>query len=264
MIVFVYVGVVTFMYFGQESLLYHPKTELASPQEYGINMQVLSLTANDGSTQTAWYSPPVTPDAYTVVFFHGNAGNLGSRVHKFTAFQKAGWGVMAISYSGYGNSEGSPNEAAIYDDARAALAYIKGKNIRDNQLILYGESLGTGIASRMATEIDPALIVLESPYTSIADRGQELYPWLPVKWLLKDNFSPSRELPQVRTPVLIFHGEKDTIVPVEHGKSVYETAHEPKRLILLPEYGHNDIPIDTIIAEIRHYLDELTNNQPTG
>jgi hypothetical protein len=176
------------MYLMQRNLLYQPDRGMASPGTYGLTMRGITLTAADGVRVTAWYA---TPDQSMplVVYFHGNGGHLGYRRELFTALLNAGYGLMAVSYRGFGSSEGSPDDRGLYADGRAAIDYVKNQGFAEDRLVLYGESLGTGVATRMAAETNPRALVLESPFTSIADRAGELYWYLPVRLLLKDRFN---------------------------------------------------------------------------
>lgn len=249
-----YSSILIGMYGYQDKLLYHPDTNLKEPAYYNVEMQELKLATKDGVNITAWYSPAPTKVSPVIVYFHGNAGNIGRRAGEFRAFKEEGFGVLAVSYRGFGTSEGKPSQKGLYEDARAALNFIKKEHGGLENVVLYGESLGTGIATQMASEFEVKALVLEAPYTSIADRGQELYFYIPVRWLLRDNFENFPTIMRVTEPVLVFVGEKDTIVPWYHGKKVYEAAHEPKELIVFQHNGHDMINVKEIAEKVREFL----------
>jgi len=233
----------------QRSLMYHPQTGLSLPEKYGISMDVISLIAKDNTKITAWYSA-AKEGMPTILFFHGNAGHIGYRARRFHVWQKYGFGVMALSYRGYGNSQGAPSEEGLYADGRAALTWLNTQNIKQDQILLYGESLGTGIATRLATEIDALGVVLEAPYTQISQVAKDMYPFVPVDLLLLDRYENINSVKHVGDPVLIAHGGLDDIIPVNHGKEVYDAALGKKYWLFFPEKGHNNLPIEKILRKV--------------
>lgn len=242
------------VYLFQRRILYFPNSTAVAPQDVALTQcRTQPLIAPDNTALNAWYCPPQAGFA-TIVYFHGNAGHLGDRANKFRAFTQAGFGLMAVSYRGYGGSAGTPSEAGIYSDARTAIAYVTGQERTPlSRLVLYGESLGTGVAVQMASEHAVAAMVLEAPYTSVVDRGQEKYPFLPVSLLAKDRFESAAKLPSLRLPVLILHGERDTTIPVHHGRAMLELANAPKRGVFYPQTAHTDFDIPSITAELRDF-----------
>jgi fermentation-respiration switch protein FrsA (DUF1100 family) len=237
----VYIAVCACMFLLQRRLMYHPDIAIDSPAAYGLaKMEDIALTSRDGTRLSAWVQPAAAHFP-TVVYFHGNAANHAFRAEKFIAFTHAGLGIVAVQYRGFGRSDGQPGESGIYDDARAAMRYARDVlHLKPSQIVLYGESLGSGVAIQMATEYKVAALVLEAPYTSVENRAAELYPYLPVRYLLRDKFYSERKIGSVHVPLLIFHGELDAVIPVAHGKRLYELANEPKMLITCPGVGHTD------------------------
>jgi len=236
-ILFAYIATVLVMYFAQRSFLYYPDKNMLHPADYGIDMQEIALHTSDGINIASWYHP-APEDGFTIVYFHGNAGHLGYRMDRFAAFMEKGFGLLAVSWRGFGTSEGAPSKSGLYNDARAALDYLKSKNVNEKNIVLYGESLGTGVASKMAVEHKAAAVILEAPYTSIANRAQELYPLIPVKWMLKDNFNSIKLIPNIEEPLLILHGEDDMVIPPSHGKKLFSLAKSPKKLVIFPHNSH--------------------------
>ena len=152
-----------------------------------------------------------------------------------------GWGVYMMAYRGYGGSTGSPSEAANVADARLAYGALVLEGVEPSSIIVYGESLGTGVAARIAAERPVAGVVLEAPYTSIVDVAAQAYPFLPVRLLLVDRYETTKYLAQIRAPLLVLHGERDGVIPVAMGREVARLANEPKRLVTFPEGRHSDL-----------------------
>lgn len=233
----------------QRELMYFPWDSGSSPREVGLALtREVPLTAEDGTKLTAWYRP--SPKGMPlIVYFHGNGGDISLRTSKLQALSDKGFGYLALSYRGYGKSEGTPTQDGLYMDAEAAIRFATTTlSVPSGRLIMYGESLGTGIATEMARRHPTAMLVLEAPYTSVVDRAAEIYWWAPVRWLIRDRYPLLESLNRVREPFLIFHGEKDTVIPIAHGKAVYEAANQPKQAYFLPEFGHDNID-ETLIAQ---------------
>lgn len=254
-----YGGINIYLFLKQRNLLYFPVKAVEAPAEYGLDEMVpVALNAGDGVRLAAWYKA-AGKNGPVVVYFHGNAGHLGDRREKFKAFIQEGFGLLALSYRGYGNSQGEPSEEGIYKDARAAISYLLAQHIPVSRMIFFGESLGSGVAVQMATEYrEVKAIVLEAPYTSIEDRAAELYPYIPVRFLLRDKFCSYKKIGQVQRPILVFHGKKDTVMPVKFGEKLFSLANEPKKIYLFEEVGHTDFDSKQLVAYIRNFLTETT------
>jgi uncharacterized protein len=225
----------------QKRLMYFPDPARFVPSEWALKeLEPLDAMNKDGLAITSWYSPARSKDRLTVAFFQGNAGHLGYRNYKVRPWLDAGYGVLMVGYRGFGNP-GSPSEEGIYTDARAALDTLNKKGVPDAAIVLYGESLGTGVATQMATERNVAALILESPYTSVPDVGADRYPMVPVHLLLRDKFDSLSKIENVHAPLLILHGELDQVVPTKFGKQLFEAANEPKQVVYVPDAGHNDV-----------------------
>ncbi len=246
-----YAGINAYLYFCQRSILYLPVKEMAEPKNYGLyDTQEIHLTTKDGVKIIAWYKKPKHNEPI-MVYFQGNKGNLGDRVEKLNEYINTGMGMLAVSWRGYGGSEGSPSEEGLYNDARAAIDYLTTSGVPLKDIFLYGESLGTGIAVQMATEYDTKALVLEAPYTSISTKGAELYPYIPVKLLLKDHFDSIDKIGKVKVPVMIFHGYLDQVMPIIHGRKMLQAANEPKQMRIFDHVGHTDFDFKEI-ARLTH------------
>ncbi|MFQ5972188.1 MAG: alpha/beta hydrolase [Alphaproteobacteria bacterium] len=237
-----YAALVGGCYAVQRSLMYFPSSDLPTPAAAGApEMSPVTLRTADGLELVAWYAPPAMQALPTIVYFHGNAGNIADRVGKVRPFLDEGYGVTLVSYRGYGGNPGAPTEQGLYEDGYAALDFMASRGIREDRTVLLGESLGTGVAVRMASERRVGAVILEAPMTSAAEVGQRAYPFLPVKLFIKDRFETLSLIDRIDAPLLIVHGERDRVVPVSHGRRLFAAAAEPKEAVFLPAAGHNDL-----------------------
>ncbi|MDX2112654.1 MAG: alpha/beta hydrolase [Alphaproteobacteria bacterium] len=258
LLLILYAALLAGMYVFQRSLMYHPASAMGTPAQHGLTeFSEHFITTPDGETLQLWYRAAggALP---TVLYFHGNAGNIAGRAGIFAALAARGFGVAALSYRGYGQSSGQPSEQGLYRDAAAAIGWLANdKNTPENKLIVYGESLGTGVASWVATQHNIGLLVLQAPYLSVAKRAQEIYPFIPVSMLLKDHFNSASRIASIHAPLLLFHGEEDTVIPIHHGRALLAMAPEPKRSFFLPGVGHNDFDSRAISSHVEDYAREL-------
>lgn len=234
------------MYLGQRRLMYMPHADVPSPAQAGVpEMRPVTLETADGLALLAWYRPAPGARRPVLVYFHGNAGHLGFRAEKLRAYLDAAFGVLIVEYRGYGGNPGRPTEAGLYADGRAALDFLEAEGVPRDRLVLYGESLGTGVAVRLAAERGEdqpvGAVVLEAPYTSIAAVAQRHYFYLPAYWLVKDRFDAEAWIGRIDAPLYVFQGERDSIIPIRFGRALFEAAREPKEAKWLPRAGHNDL-----------------------
>jgi len=235
----VYLVLLALFYFAQSRLLYIPHRQLTiTPAEYGLEYENVRLRTSDGVGVHGWWVP--SPGATTTVLFcHGNAGNLSHRVPLLAALHSLGMNALAFDYRGYGESEGSPGEAGTYVDAAAAWDHlVSERDIPPEEIVVFGRSLGGAVASHLARERSPRALILESTFTSVPDMARHLYPLLPSA-LARFRYAALQYIEHVDCPVLIIHGEADEIVPIKHGRRLYDAANGAKRLIGKPG-GHND------------------------
>ncbi|MCW8915974.1 MAG: alpha/beta hydrolase [Magnetovibrio sp.] len=243
-----YLAVVAYMYVSQRKMMYFPgdpRPTIATSQV--PEMSEVNFTTEDGLDLFAWVSPPSDPDKPTVVIFHGNAGTLADRDHKARHFLDAGFGVMLAEYRVYSENPGSLSEEGLYADARAALGYLRDQGLKPKDIVLYGESLGTGVVTKMAHEFEQkglgtiAALVLEAPFTSTVDVGANIYPFLPVRLLMKDQYDSLSRIGAITAPIFVVHGEQDRTVPIKFGRQLFEAAHEPKQSLWIVQAQHNDL-----------------------
>lgn len=255
-VVFGYVALVGLMYVAQRALMYFPDTARISPADAGFaEAQEIRFESGDGTALIAWHVPPAAGKPL-VLYLHGNGGALRHRVSRLRALTQAGYGILALSYRGYGGSAGSPSEAGLIADGRAAyeLARLKQSQAR---IVVWGESLGTGVATAIAAEGMGDALILEAPFTSTADIAFATYPFIPVRLLMKDQFRSDLRIGAVRVPLLVLHGERDRVVPIGYGERLFALANEPKRFVRLPAGGHEDLDAHGAQAAARRFIDAL-------
>jgi len=237
-----YLILILTLFVFQRSFLYLPtKEKIDSSYFISTGLKEISLYTKDGLTLKSWIKKPKSKDGYTILIFHGNGGHVGHRIKKFESFINAGYGLFFLEYRGYADNPGKPSEKGLYNDASAAINFLFDENIKSNKIILYGESLGCGIAVKLSAEYKFAATILEAPYTSIKDVAQKHYWYLPAKWLVLDQYNIINIVDKIKSPLLIVHGEKDNIIDINFGKKVFEFANQPKESLFVKNAGHNDL-----------------------
>ena len=252
-------GFIAFVIFGcsQRSFLYFPSKETIDISNYDdTGLNEVELTTSDGLVLKSWFKKPNSQEGYTILIFHGNAGHIGDRVEKFKRFIAAGHGLLFLEYRGYGGNPGKPTEKGLHNDALAALNFLSKQYIFSDKIILYGESLGCGIAAKLSSENVFAATILEAPYTSIADVAQHHYWYLPVKWLVLDRYDILGIINNIKSPLMVLHGEKDNVINIEFGKKVFDAAPEPKEALFVPNAGHNNLFEFNVDEKILRFLEK--------
>lgn len=248
----VYGVVAALMYLMQRSLMYVPDTARTPPASVGLDAEEIALHTADGENVIAWHVPPREGRA-VVLYFHGNGGALNLRADRFRELVSDGTGLLALSYRGYGGSSGRPTEAGLLADANAAYDFAASR-YGAGRIVPWGESLGTGVAVALAAEKPVARMLLESPFTSAVDIAAATYFFLPVRLLMHDQFRSDARIARVTVPVLVLHGDRDTIVPLSYGERLYELIRAPKRFQRMPGAGHNDHDAFGAIALVRPFI----------
>jgi len=254
-IIIAYLIVVIFIYFYQRNLLYHPSENNYQNDKIQFNYEEIFIKVNDKIKLRSWIIRKDLRNFKTLVFFHGNAGNLSNRIYKLNELNKLDINILLISWRGFSGNMGSPTEKNLYEDAEAAIRWLNEKNVLNNKIILYGESLGTGVAVELAKKKNFNSIILESPFTSIESSAKIYYPYLPVRFLLKDRFDSISKIKMVKRPILIIHGEKDDIVPFSMGKKLYEKANDPKHFYSTSSDDHMMEFNSELLNEIKNFIE---------
>jgi fermentation-respiration switch protein FrsA (DUF1100 family) len=236
-----YAALCALMFAVQRSLEFVPDTSRPDAAKAGIpGLLELELPTGQGIKLLAWYLPP-KPGQPVIAYFHGNGGNLSNRIPRLRLFAAAGWGSLMVEYPGFGGNPGRPTERGFNQAALTAITYLQNQGVPANRLVIYGESIGTGVATRVAAGRRCAALILEAPFTSITAVAERTYPWLPVRWLLLDRFDQASRIAGVTAPILIIQGTNDVVVPPALGRALFNAAPAPKRLWIAPGGGHDNL-----------------------
>lgn len=230
-----------FMVLFQRDMMYVPAGDTPPPQAIGLSgVEDITLPTPDGEQVQIWYDD--APEAAaTVLYFHGNGGNIADRAQTMATYQQAGFGVALLSWRGYGNSSGHPTEAGLITDAQTAYDWLIAQGVAPDQIILAGESLGTGPAVQIAAQNEVAVLLLRAPYTATVDVAAEKFPWLPVRWLMRDQFRSRDYIAAVTVPIHISHGTVDDLIPYDQGRALAARAVAPVTFHTLEGRGHEII-----------------------
>lgn len=248
-----YVGLVAVMYLAQRKLMYFPYAARMAPADADFpQAREVDLKAADGVRILAWTVPPKAGKP-VVLYLHGNGGSVAHRVPRFHKLVDDGTGLVALSYRGYGGSDGKPTEDGLIADGRAAYDFACA-TWPDAKIVLWGESLGTGVAVALAGEKDVAAVILEAPFTSTADVAFSAYPFIPVRLLMKDQFRSDDRIGKVKAPVLVMHGARDRVVPFRMGERLFALANEPKQFVRFADGGHEDLDRYDHLAAARNFI----------
>jgi fermentation-respiration switch protein FrsA (DUF1100 family) len=249
-------GIVVLAYVAQRSLMYFPEKVRTPPAAAGLpEAEEIFLQTADGEKLIAWHVPP-RGDKPLVLYFHGNGGALSWRADRFRALIADGTGLLALSYRGYGGSSGSPSEAGLIRDGEAAYEFAASQ-YGTARLALWGESLGTGVAVALAATHPVAAIMLDAPFPSAAAVGAAHYPFLPVRWLIKDPFYSDRRILDVRAPVLVLHGARDDVIPIAFGEQLFALIPGRKQFVRFAAAGHNDLDRYGAVQTVREFLAKI-------
>lgn len=254
----VYTVLVGGLYIVQRELIYLPTRSLASPEISGVpEMKVVRLTTEDGITLTSWYRP-AQGGLPTIVYFQGNGGNIAGRGAKARPYLDTGFGLLLVGYRGYGENPGRPSEQGLYADGRAHLDFLEKQGVPPGLWVMYGESLGSGVAVQMAFEragggngtapgpiggspVPVGAVVLESPFSSLGDAAQAHYPFVPARYLIKDRFDSIAKIDKIGSPLFIVNGDLDGVIPPDQGRRLLDAAREPKEGRWIAGAGHNNL-----------------------
>jgi fermentation-respiration switch protein FrsA (DUF1100 family) len=259
----VFVGIYVLTVVGlavfQRRFMYFPDRRLTHPAEAGMSgVEELSLATDDGETLVAWHVPP--REGYPLIlYFHGNGGSLSDRIPRFRLFVASGYGFLAVSYRGYGGSSGSPTETGLMRDGETAYRETHKRGYPTDRIVLMGESLGTAVATVLAGAHNVAALVLDSPYSSAVEVAATHYWMFPVRWLLLDRYRTDLAIRNVHTPILVVHGDQDSIVPIKLAQRLFDFANEPKTFMAVPGAGHLVLGAPGVFPRVREWIDMRTS-----
>ncbi len=227
-ILVIYASVLVLLFIFQRNLMYHPDENNYFGDKLEVNVEKVKIKTSDNIDLLGWFHKKDLKRLKTIVYFHGNAGKLENRIHKLNHFKDMDVNFLIIAWRGFSGNEGKPSEEGLYIDGNSAIMWLKNLGLSEEDIIIYGESLGTGIATEIAQNNNFAGLILETPFTSMIEAAKNFYPYIPVSLILKDKYKNNLKIKNVNIPVLVMHGETDQIVPFWMGEKIYEIANQPK------------------------------------
>lgn len=237
--------------------VYIPNTKRIAPKDAGLTgVEEIVFKAADGTRLIAWYRP-ARPGKPTLLYFPGNSGNTADRAGKVKAIGADGYGVFMVNYRRYGGSGGRPTEKRLAADAVSAYDSLRGLGVKPDDIVLYGESLGTAVATRLCLQREVQALILEAPCTSVVDVGKLMWPMLPLQYIMVDQYRTIDRIGQVQVPLFIIHGGRDAVIPLDQARRVLHAANEPKTLQVVPRAGHNDLFEQGAWGRVRDFLASL-------
>ena len=256
-VVLAYFLIILFVYFYQRNLLYHPSENNYLNDKITFNYEEIFIETDKNINLKSWFIKKDLNRFKTILIFHGNAGNLFNRVYKLNELNKLDVNILLISWRGFSGNKGKPTEKNLYHDAEEAVKWLNNRGAISKNIILYGESLGTGVATELGTSNAFGGIILESPFTSIANTAKIYYPYLPVNIILKDRYDSIGKIKNITTPILIMHGKKDNIVPQKMGLELYEKANQPKFSYFPENDDHMMEYNDNLLNSIKLFINKI-------
>jgi uncharacterized protein len=252
-----YLGALAVLFFAQRSLVFPiPTTARTTPAAAGFpEADEHVLTTADGERVIVWYAA-AKPGHHVVLYFPGNGDTVAGNAWRFSQIAAGGTGLVALSYRGYAGSSGKPSEEGLLKDAAAAFAFLSAR-YEPKRIVLWGFSLGTGVAVALAAEHEIGGLILEAPYTSIADIAAAAFPYLPVRYFVRDRFGSDQRIAKVAAPLLVMHGGRDATIPIGYGQRLFALAHEPKQFVRFDEGGHDDLGSFGALETARQFVAAL-------
>jgi len=231
-----------FLFIFQRRIVFNVAGKPREPAYYGLkNVEIIKIITLDNIELLGWFSKPKSNQP-TLVYFHGNSFDIGERAYRIQRYIQAGWGVLLFAWRGYSGNNGNPTEDNLYKDAESALQWVEDNTDQPkSNLIIYGESLGTGVAVELGTRYFFKSIVLEAPFTSIVDIAQKKYIIYPVRFFVLDKFNNYKKITKVFSPLLIISGKKDEVIPHSHSVKLFSKANNPKDCLFVDEAMHNNL-----------------------
>ena len=250
-----YFALLFIIFIFQRNLLYHPTENNYSGDQLEVSVKKINIKTSDEIELLGWFHKKDLKNLKTIIFFHGNAGSLENRIHKINHFKDININFLIIAWRGFSGNQGKPSEDRLYEDGKSAVRWLNERGVKDEDIVLYGESLGTGVATHLSQNNNFAGVILESPFTSMIDAAKNVYPYFPISILLKDKYENDKKIKNIKSPILIMHGEKDKIVPFWMGKKIYELANEPKYFYFSKNDDHmmeyNENLLETLVIYLK-------------
>jgi uncharacterized protein len=244
----------------EDQFIFHPSATIEqTPQRVGLDFEDLFFATRDGLRLNGWLIPHRQARS-TLIWFHGNAGNISHRVENIKLLHdKVKVNIFIFDYRGYGRSEGRASEEGTYLDGEAALAFIQKRLATEpKKIILFGRSMGAAVAAEMANRFDSQGLILETPFLSVREMAREIFPFLPIGFLLRTQYDVRQKIQKIKTPLLVLHGDQDEVVPFAQGKMVFAAAPEPKKFFTIAGARHNDTYLiggEPYFEQLRAFID---------
>ena len=237
--------------------MYHPQENNYSGDKIEVEIEKVRIQTTDNISLLGWFHKKDLKKFKTIVYFHGNAGSLENRIHKLNHFKNMDVNFLIIAWRGFSGNNGSPTEKGLYEDGKSALNWLFDKGVEERDIVIYGESLGTGIATHLSQNKNFGGLILETPFTSMIDAAKIFYPYIPVSLLLKDKFDNKSKINNINAPILVMHGEADQIVPFFMGKKMFEIANEPKYSYFTKHDNHMMEFDENLVKALKSFLKSL-------
>tara|TARA_B100001175_G_C19377106_1_gene574684 strand:- start:53 stop:868 length:816 start_codon:yes stop_codon:yes gene_type:complete len=252
----IYFLILLILYFFQRSLLYHPSENNYYGDKLIVSIDKVKIKTNDNIDLLGWYHKK-NRKYKTILFLHGNAGSLENRIHKINHFENMNVNFLIIAWRGFSGNLGKPTEEGLYNDARSAIKWLENRGVMKKDIVVYGESLGTGVATEITQNNNFGGIILESPFTSMIDAAKNKYPIFPIKFLLKDKYENDKKIKNIKSPILIMHGRVDKIVPFWMGEKIYNMANEPKYSYFTKYDNHMMEYEENLLIVLKKFIESL-------
>ena len=253
----IYLSVLIVLFIFQRSLMYHPLENNYFGDKLEVNIEKVKIPTSDNINLLGWFHKKDLKKFKTIIYFHGNAGSLENRIHKLNHFKDIDVNFLIISWRGFSGNSGKPSEQGLYKDGKSTIDWLKKFGLDEKDIILYGESLGTGVATEIAQYKGFAGLILETPFTSMIEAARNFYPYIPVGLLLKDKFTNDTKIQNINIPVLVMHGEVDQIVPFWMGQKIYEMANQPKYSYFTKSDDHMMVYDEKLVFALKTFIESL-------
>jgi len=256
-VILIYLSVLVFLFIFQRNLMYLPEENNYSGDRIKVDIEQVKINTSDNLDLLGWFHKKDLKKFKTILYFHGNAGKLENRIYKLNHFKDMEVNFLIVAWRGFNGNKGKPSEKGLYIDGNSATRWLKNLGLNEKDIILYGESLGTGIATEIAQNSNFAGLILETPFTSMVDAAKNVYPYIPVGLLLKDRYENYKKIKNINIPILVMHGEADQIVPFRMGKKIYDIAKQPKYSHFTKYDNHMMEYDENLISELKKFIKSL-------
>ena len=256
-VILIYLSILVLLFIFQRNLMYHPEENNYSGDKIKVDIEKVKINTSDNLDLLGWFHKKDLKKFKTILYFHGNAGKLENRIHKLNHFNDMEVNFLIIAWRGFSGNKGKPSEKGLYIDGNSATRWLKNLGLNEEDIILYGESLGTGIATEIAQNSNFAGLILETPFTSMVDAAKNVYPYIPVGLLLKDRYENYKKIKNINIPILVMHGEDDQIVPFRMGKKIYDIAKQPKYYHFTKYDDHMMEYDENLVSELKKFIKSL-------